>query len=152
MYAWRYLLTSLPTAGLLAPVGLAWTLGRFSWRQAGIALLIALLFWLPAMLLGQLVLILLWYLSLVGLNAWVAGGLKEPSIWLRSAGLVLSQLTLGLGLAVLIIPLIAVDQTQLTVPRDWFWWIGGGLALLGLAGMELVVRLWARKAKHAARP
>jgi hypothetical protein len=144
MYAWRYLLTSLPTAGLLAPVGLAWTLGRFSWRRAGLALLIALLFWLPAVWLGQPALMLLWYLNLVGLNAWVAGGLRKPSIWLRSAGLVLSQLVLGLGLALLVIPLIATDQAQLTVPRDWLWWIGGSLALLGLAGMELVIRRWRR--------
>jgi hypothetical protein len=142
MYAWRYLLTSLPTAGLLAPIGLAWTLGRFSWRQAGLALLVALLFWLPAVLLGQPVLILLWYFSLVGLNAWIAGGLRQPGIWLRSAGLVLSQLVLGLGLALLVVAVIATEEAQLTLPHDWLWWIGGGLAVLGLAGMELVIRRW----------
>jgi hypothetical protein len=57
---------------------------------------------------GQPVLILLWYTSLVGLNAWIAGGLRQPGIWLRSGGLVLSQLVLGLGLAVAIWSLISV--------------------------------------------
>jgi hypothetical protein len=55
-------------------------------------------------------------------------------------------------LALLVIPLIVTDLSQLTVPQDWLWWIGGGLALLGLAGMELVIRRWAGRTKHAARP
>ncbi len=35
MYAWRYLLLAIPSAGLLGPAALAWTLRRFDWGQAG---------------------------------------------------------------------------------------------------------------------
>jgi len=31
MYAWRYLILGVPSAGLLGPVGLAWALGRLDW-------------------------------------------------------------------------------------------------------------------------
>jgi hypothetical protein len=48
MYAWRYLLLAIPSAGLLGPAALAWTLRRFDWKRAGLSVLLALPLWLLA--------------------------------------------------------------------------------------------------------
>jgi hypothetical protein len=142
MYAWRYLLLSLPSAGLLAPVGLAWTLGRFAWKPAGLSLALALLLWLLAAWYPYFWTALLWFAGLVGLNAWIAGGLCQPAVWLRSAGLVFSHVLLVLGLALLGLALVLVDPAQLDLSRDHLWWLGGGMSLAGLVGMELIIRRW----------
>jgi hypothetical protein len=145
MYAWRYILLSLPSAGLLGPVALAWTLGRFAWKPAGLSLGLALLLWLLAAWYPYFWTALLWFAGLVALNAWIAGGLKQPGIWLRSAGLVFSQVLLVLGLTLLGLTLMVTDQVQLTLPREQLWWWGGSFALLGLVGLELIIRRWRRR-------
>lgn len=75
MYAGRYLLLGLPSAGLLGPLALAWILRleKKEWKRAGLALLLALPLWLLALTRPYLWTAGLWLLAGLALHAWVAG-------------------------------------------------------------------------------
>lgn len=144
MYAWRYLLLAIPSAGLLGPAALAWTLGRFDWKRAGLSVLLALPLWLLAAWQPYLSTGLLWFAGLVALTAWVGGNLRRPATWGRSAGLVLGHILLALGLAVVGVGLLAGEQAGLRFSAERLWVAGGLMMLAGLVLVEWMVRSWRR--------
>lgn len=141
MYAWRYLLLAIPSAGLLGPAALAWTLGRFDWKQAALSVLLALPLWLLAAYQPYLSTGLLWFVGLVALTAWVGGNPRQPATWGRAAGLVLGHVLLALGLAVLGVGLLAGAGATLRFPAERLWVVGGLLTLAGLVLMEWMMAL-----------
>lgn len=148
MYAWRYLLLGIPSAGLLGPAALALTLGRFSWHRAGLSVLLILPLWLLAVWQPYLWSALLWLVALVAVNAWMADGLQQPGAWLRSAGLVLGHILLAFGLVALTLAFIMGDQVQPTAITGYVGWLGGGTALLGLILLELLLRSWRSRGRR----
>lgn len=139
MYAWRYLILGIPSAGLLGPVGLAWALGRLDWRKGLVSLALAFPLWLLAAWQTYLWSALLWAAGLVALCVWTVGQPRLPGAWVRAVGLLLAHLLVALGL-------IAI-WAGLLLAKGQYLWLGGGLGLLGLLGLEWLLRSWRRYAQ-----
>ncbi|MCL6568860.1 MAG: competence protein, partial [Meiothermus silvanus] len=132
MYSWRYLLLGVPSAGLLGPAALSWSLGKFHWGRALLSLGLALPLWLLAAWQPYLWSAGLWFLGLVALNAWIAGDLRDPGAWLRSAGLVGAHLLLAVGIALLGVGAFLGDQVRSTLPYRQLIALGAGMGIVGL--------------------
>lgn len=144
MYSWRYLLLGIPSAGLLGPAALSWSLGKFDWRRALLSLGLALPLWLLAAWQPYLWSAGLWFAALTALNVWIADGWRDWRAWLRSIGLLLSHLALALGLSLLVAGAFLADQVRSTLPYRELIALGAGMGLAGLLGMEWVLRVWKR--------
>jgi thiol:disulfide interchange protein len=142
MYSWRYLLLGVPSAGLLGPAALSWSLGKFRWRRALLSLGLALPLWLLAAWQPYLWSAGLWFLGLVALNAWIAGGWRDRGAWLRSAGLVTAHLLLAMGLSLLLAGAFLGDQGRSTLPYRELTALGAGMGIAGLGALEWLIRTW----------
>ena len=142
MYTWRYLLLGVPSAGLLGPAALSWSLGKFHWGKALRSLGLALPLWLLALWQPYLWSAGLWFLGLVALNAWIAGDLRDFRAWLLSAGVVTAHLLLALGLVLLLVAALPADQFRSTLSQQELIALGAGLGILGLGGLEWLIRSW----------
>lgn len=142
MYSWRYLLLGIPSAGLLGPVALAWSLGRFRWQKALLLLGLALPLWLLAAWQPYLWSAGLWFLGLVALNAYAADDLRNRRAWLRSAGVVTAHLLLALGMALLAAGALLGDQVRSPLPYRELIALGAGMGMVGLGALEGLIRTW----------
>lgn len=142
MYSWRYLLLGVPSAGLLGPAALSWSLGKFHWGRALLSLGLALPLWLLAAWQPYLWSAGLWFLGLVALNTWITGGWRDRGAWLRSAGLVTAHLLLALGMALLAAGAFLGDQVRSPLPYRELIALGAGMGMVGLGALEGLIRTW----------
>lgn len=142
MYSWRYLLLGVPSAGLLGPAALSWSLGKFHWRRALLSLGLALPLWLLAAWQPYLWAAGLWFAALTALNVWIADGWRDWRAWLRSIGLLLSHLALALGLSLLVAGAFLEDQVRSTLPYRELIALGAGMGIVGLGALEWLIRTW----------
>ena len=143
MRALPYLILSLLSAGVLAPLGLALCLRRVEPLRVALACLGALacaaLLWRGYGLLAPL---------LPGLLAFAVGEVRKPLAWGRGLLLLLGQALIAQGLALLLVGGFfhgtASGGLLQGAPPAAFFLLGGVFLALGVGLVEWVVRRWAR--------
>ena len=121
---------------------MSWSIGKFHWGKALLSLGLALPLWLLAVWQPYLWSAGLWFLGLVALNAWIAGDLRDSRAWLLSAGVVVAHLLLALGMVLLVVAALLADQVRSTFSYRELIALGAGLGILGLGGLEWLIRTW----------